>query len=249
MIEVSRQGSVTIIKLNRGIINAINPGLVNALADGIEEVRNDHNCRAMVLCSGSPKFFSIGFDIPELIGLNRRDFGVFYRGFNQMCLELFTLPKPVIAAVDGHATAGGCILTMCCDYRIVSAQKTWMGLNEAKLKVPVPHLARLILVSRIGADRAAGIMEKGDFYQGDDLIGAGFADQMAEPGKVFPRALIVASEQASIPYDHFKRLKQKRVGTIGSDVRMQDKKSRSFFIEKWFSPEAQKMLREAMEKF
>lgn len=77
-------------------------------------------------------------------------------------LALYTLPKPVVAAITGHAIAGGCILALCCDYRFISEGRKLMGLNEVKLGVPVPYLADRVLHALVGTRYAREIIESGE---------------------------------------------------------------------------------------
>lgn len=133
LIHVEHQDEVVLLKLNRGITNALNLQLVNQLAEHLQNVRANSDVHGLVLGSSNEKFFSIGFDIPELFELARKDFRVFYHAFNRVSMALYTLPKPTIAAITGHAIAGGCILALCCDYRFIAEGRKLMGLNEIKL--------------------------------------------------------------------------------------------------------------------
>ena len=90
--------------------------------------------------------------------------------------KLFTFPKPTAAAISGHAIAGGCILTLCCDYRYIAEGRKLMGLNEIKLGVPVPYVADCILRSLVGFRHAREIMESGDFYQPETSFQKGLVD-------------------------------------------------------------------------
>jgi enoyl-CoA hydratase/carnithine racemase len=69
---------------------------------------------------------------------------------DSMCLEMLTISKPLVAGIAGHAIAGGCILSLCCDYRFISEGRKLIGLNEIKLGVPVPYVADCILRKLIG---------------------------------------------------------------------------------------------------
>jgi len=155
MISVERHDQVSVLKLNRGATNALNLQLVTCLVENLNSVRDDPKVRSLVICSSNDKFFSIEFDIPELIQLKKRDFKVFYQAFNQVCLDLYTFPKPTIAAITGHAVAGGCILALCCDYRLIATGRRLVGLNEIKLGVPVPYLGDCILQQVVGLDTLA----------------------------------------------------------------------------------------------
>ena len=141
MIHVEYNDGVAIVRLNRPVTNALNLQLVEELAGTLKQVTCKSDVRSLVLGSSNDKFFSIGFDIPQLFERTREDFTFFYHTFNQMCLDLYTLSKPTIAAITGHAIAGGCILALCCDYRFIADGRKLMGLNEIKLGVPVPYLA------------------------------------------------------------------------------------------------------------
>jgi enoyl-CoA hydratase/carnithine racemase len=94
--------------------------LVDELGKLLERIEHDSSVSALVLGSSNDKFLSIGFDIPRLFELPREDFTTFFSEFNRVCLSLYTLPKPTIAAITGHAVAGGCILALCCDYRFIA---------------------------------------------------------------------------------------------------------------------------------
>jgi len=164
MLGVEIQDSVAVAKLSRGVTNAFNLELVDELLKLILDLKFKDQVRALVLTSSNEKFFSIGFDIPQLFELSPEDFQLYYQKFNQMCLALYTFPKPTVAAITGHAIAGGCILALCCDYRVIADERQLMGLNEIKLGVPVPYLADCILRSLVGVRAARLIMESGDFY-------------------------------------------------------------------------------------
>jgi len=139
------------------------------LAGIIEKIKHDANVKGIVLTSSNEKFFSIGFDIPGLFEFSKEDLSNFYRSFNQLSIALNTLPKPTIAAITGHAIAGGCILALCCDYRFIAEGRKLMGPNEIKLGVPIPYPADCILRSLVGTRNAREITDNGDFYEPEKL--------------------------------------------------------------------------------
>ncbi|UCD05621.1 MAG: enoyl-CoA hydratase/isomerase family protein, partial [candidate division WOR-3 bacterium] len=118
-IEVGGSEGIAVVRLSRGTTNAINLELIHDLSDNLKVTRDDADISGLVLTSANEKFFSIGFDIPGLINLEEGDFREFYKAFNRLCLDMYTFPKPIVAAITGHAVAGGCILTICCDYRFI----------------------------------------------------------------------------------------------------------------------------------
>ena len=178
MIEVKTQNSVAVIKLNNGVTNALNLELIIELGNTLKRLKSDPDVSGLVLGSTNDKFFSIGFDIPKLIDLSRKDFQTFYRSFNQTCLNLYTIPKPTLASITGHAVAGGCIITLCCDYRFIAEGRKLMGLNEIKLGVPVPYLADCITRTLLGEKTARDVMETGEFYSTEKLMQTGMVDEV-----------------------------------------------------------------------
>jgi enoyl-CoA hydratase/carnithine racemase len=249
MFELNCRDSVVVIKLDHRITNVINLKLVKDMIDVVRDVKSDPRHKALILSSSNEKFFSIGFDIPGLYKLDRKDFQVFYRSFNQLCLELFTLPKPTAAAMTGHAIAGGCILALCCDYRIISRGRTLMGLNEVKLGVPVPYLAYSILVSLMGSGRADEMAEKGDYNQPEELLKMGLVNRVADPDDVLSGAVDHVLSLASMPLETYMLNKRKRVETIKTDFFKHREEMQEIFIRDWFSDKARRLLVEAMDKF
>lgn len=249
MISVENHGKVVLAKLNHGVTNAMNPKVVKELGAVFKQVKNDAGINGLVLGSSNEKFFSIGFDIPELFEMNRDDFRGFYRVFNQVCLDLFTLPKPTVAAITGHAIAGGCILALCCDYRFIAKGKKLMGLNEIKLGVPVPYLPDRVLHALAGVRKAREMMESGRFYAPDEMLKAGVVDEVLLIEDVVKTAIEHADTLGSLPKGGYGMIKQNRVEVIAEQVAARQEDKAAHFIECWYSDEVRECLKEAMKKF
>ncbi|UCG92269.1 MAG: enoyl-CoA hydratase/isomerase family protein, partial [candidate division WOR-3 bacterium] len=213
-IDIEYCDKVAVLKLNRNITNALDLALLNELAGILETLKNDSNVQGVVFTSTNEKFFSIGFDIPQLFELSEDDFAVFYRTFNRTCLDLYTLPKPTIAAIIGHAVAGGCIVALCCDYRIIAEGKKKMGLNEIKLGVPVPYLADCILRQIVGYRNAREIMDTGEFYEPENLLQLGIADMVLPVEQVLAQSIEKAKLLGSMPHNAFAMIKGNRVEMV-----------------------------------
>ena len=248
-LHLAHHNHITIAKLSRGVTNAINLELVNELAGTLQKVKDDSDIRGLVLSSANEKFFSIGLDIPQLFELSREDFAFFYQKFNHVCLDLFTLSKPTVAAITGHAIAGGCILALCCDYRFMAEGRKFMGLNEIKLGVPVPYPADCILRHLVGIRIARDVMDTGEFYQSEKLLQIGIVDEVLPIEKVLAKSIEKAGSLSASSPEAFALIKRNRVEIIWTEILARLEEKEQFFVERWYSPEARERLKEAMEKF
>jgi enoyl-CoA hydratase/carnithine racemase len=249
MIDATYEDAVAVLKLNRGVTNPLNLVLVRELAETLHRVADDPRVRAVVLRGANGKFFSIGFDIPELFDLSPEDFATFYRTFNETCLVLYTCPKPTLAAITGHAIAGGCILALCCDYRFIAEGRKLMGLNEIKLSVPVPYLADRVLHSLVGGHVAREILELGKFYQAEESLELGLVDQVWPLEEVLPRSIERARLLGAFEPQAYRTIKRNRVEPVAAQVRVCWEERQRTFVECWYSGAARERLREAIKTF
>jgi enoyl-CoA hydratase/carnithine racemase len=249
IIQFAHHDHVAVIKLSRGVINAIDLQMVTELSAVLREIKEDPNTIGLVLTSANEKFFSIGLDIPGLFPLSREEFTVFYKAFNRLCIDLFTLPRPTVAAITGHATAGGCILTLCCDYRFLAQGKKLVGLNEVKLGVPVPYPADCILRNSVGGRFARDIMYFGEFFEGRELLQMGLVDEILPPGELIPRAIATAGAVEPSSLEAFAMIKANRVERVKTNILAHLEQKEQYFVARWYAPQTRQRLKAAMEKF
>jgi Delta3-Delta2-enoyl-CoA isomerase len=249
MVSVEHHGRVALVKLENRVTNALSPKVVHELEAILQRIKEDDAVNGLVLASSNDKFFSIGFDIPELFEMNRSHFTEFYRLFNRFCLELFTLPKPTVAAITGHAIAGGCILALCCDYRFIAKGNKLMGLNEIRLGLPVPYFPDRLLHALAGIRRAREMMESGEFYPPEKAFEMGIVDKILPVEDVVKAAVEHADTLGSLPKVGYGMIKQNRVEVIVEAVMARQDQKETAFIGSWYSDEARERLQEAMKKF
>jgi enoyl-CoA hydratase/carnithine racemase len=245
-VSIEDHDSLAIIRLNNGVTNAISPALVVDLSAAVKQVQGQF---IGVVLAGGEKFLSIGFDLPGLLQLDRDGVTEFFYNFNRAALALFTLPLPTACAITGHATAGGTILALTCDYRFAATGKKLMGLNEVKLGVPVPYLADLILRQIVGDRAATEILYLGDLVPTSEAARIGLVDEVLQQDEVEDRALEKVATLAALPRPAFEAIKVNRVEAIRIRYEENYESKHETFLDCWFTEQTQELLIEAAKKF
>src|SRR2546427_8326627 len=134
--RIERDGEVALIRLENGKANAIGPSFLDRLESLLGQLGD---ARAAVI-TGQGSAFSAGLDLPALIDLDRVGMRAFVLRFDAVMMRVFELPIPLVAAVNGHAIAGGCVLALQADVRIGADREARIGLNETQLGIGLPSL-------------------------------------------------------------------------------------------------------------
>ena len=249
LVNLTSQDSIAVLSLANGAANPISPALAADLNSALDDVENDRECRGLVLTSESEKFFSIGFDIPSLYPIDEKGFLEFFRTFNRACLRLFTLPAPTACVVTGHATAGGCILALMCDYRYMTEGRKWIGLNEIKLGVPVPLLPELALRLVCGDRVATEMLYTGEFLDGNAAAKVKLVDEVTPPQDVFGKALDKVKSIGGYYARAFKAIKENRVTSVRDEYLKRQEADNQRFLDMWYDERTREGLAEAMKKY
>ena len=203
MIDVERRKDVVVLRLDHGKVHALDDVLLGELAERLDEVERS-DARAVVLTAAGG-VFSAGVDLQKVL-----DGGPVYLERSLPLLissfvRLFSYPRPVVAAVNGAAIAGGCILACACDRRIV-VEGGRIGASELLVGVPFPVSALEILRWACG-DRTEEVVLTGKLYGSDEALAVGLAHEIVAPEALVDRALAVAGELGSIAPEAFRLAK------------------------------------------
>jgi len=239
-------GKIAVLRLTNGVTNAIGAEVVRDLSTALSAIRK--RSRGLVL-AGNTKFFSIGLDLPELLTLDRDGMSGFWNRFEDLVLDLYTLPIPTACAIAGHATGGGAVLALACDFRFMANGRKLIALNEVKIGLPVPWLADRML-RQIVSDRVAVEVEfRSAFLGPEEANGAGLGDGICAEGEVEARAVEKISELAAMPSIAFSLTKQHRTRDIPTQFKAIRHDLNRAFMDCWFAPSTQTLLKEAATKF
>ena len=245
-ITTDMQDGIAVLELGYGVTNAISPGLVADLAGALKDAKA--SAKGVVLC-GNEKIFSMGFNLPELIQLDREGLRAFIFGFSAAIHDLYVLPLPTAVAIEGHAIAGGTILGLAADFCIAAAGRKLLGLNEIKLGLPVPYLALMILGQKVSHPLALEIIYHGEFTRAEKAFDMGLVDEIVAPGSARERAVDRIKAISSYPSGEFGLMKETQVAAIKTTYAENHAVQHDRFLDCWFSAETQALLVEAAYKF
>jgi enoyl-CoA hydratase/carnithine racemase len=173
-LRIERQGTLAIVRLDKARANAMDAALVDELIRTAADLQQDDGVRGVLLASAHPKVFCPGLDLVFLDAYDAPALEAFVLRFAEMVWALYGLTKPVVAAVGGHAVAGGCILALTADLRLL-ARGAQMGLNEVKIGVPLPWTVTVLLRASLPPTSFAEVALDGRNFSDDEAVRVGLA--------------------------------------------------------------------------
>ncbi len=232
--EVSTEQGIATITLARGKVNALDEPGVEELQRRLVELERDREVRAVVL-TGRGAFFSFGFDIPGFLDYSKEAFTGYLTKFTDLCRALFLFPRPVVAAINGHAVAGGCMLATACDHRVMVSDKARISLNEITFGASVFAGATETLRYCVGSANAQQILFSGAMYAAEQALALGLVDQVTTADALLPRARDVAAELARKAPAAFASIKSLLRDPIAAEAQRREADSIHEFVEIWYS--------------
>jgi enoyl-CoA hydratase len=196
-INLERGDRVAVVTMARGSVNAMDLDLCQRLSEAFGELASDDSVGAVVL-TGAGRAFSAGVDLKQILSGGEGYARQFVDRLSECFLATLTVPKPVVAAVNGHAIAGGCVLAAACDHALVAEGQARIGLSELRVGVPFPTSALEIVRARLGTRTARAIFGAST-YPPQIAAELGFVDEVTDSEGVVDAARAVAERLAAIP--------------------------------------------------
>jgi enoyl-CoA hydratase/carnithine racemase len=246
LVEILEHGPIREIRLARPPVNALDTDLCRALIAALDAAVAE-GARGVVL-SGNDKVFSAGLDVPHLMshGDNRDALQDSWGAFFGATRTLAELRVPVVAALTGHSPAGGCVLALCCDYRIMArnpdpARPFAIGLNETQVGLVAPEGIQQLMRRVVGIYRAERLLVAGEMVPAERALEIGLVDELVAPQEVVPRAIGWLQQLLKLPSHPMLQTRAiaraDLVAALHADNIRMDR-----FIEGWYSPDTQAAL-------
>ena len=180
---------VAMLTLNRPPVNSLSMEMCQAISAAVKDVEDDSNVEGVVLASSNPNILSAGLDLAELYNPDPNRLPDFWNSFQQLFIDLYLSRLATVAAIEGHAPAAGCMLAICCDYRVMTDQKGRIGLNETLLGIAAPPWLGQAMVNTIGMRNAELSLGLGLLYSPQEALGIGLVDKVVSADAVVSNAL------------------------------------------------------------
>lgn len=177
LVDVNDKTGYATVTMNRPPVNSLNLELLTALSKTLDDLQNNKS-RGMILTSSSPTVFSAGLDIMEMYKPDAARLREFWTTLQDVWLKLYGSPFATVAAINGHAPAGGCLLAMCCEYRIMLPKFT-IGLNETQLGIVAPSWFMATMKNTISSRAAEKALTLGTLFSTDEAWAIHLIDEIA----------------------------------------------------------------------
>jgi len=246
MIDVIEHGEVLELRLNRPPVNALSPELLAAIGSGVRQAPKD-GARAVVL-SGSPGVFSGGLDVPCLLALDRHDLSAGLEVFFGTIESLATSPVPVAAAITGHSPAGGAVLALACDWRVMADGEFKIGLNEVRIGIPIPEIVASLVRRAVGARRAEDLCVTGRLLDPTSALEAGFVDAVVPPDQVVDAARNWCEGVISVPPSALVETRTRMRSDLVAMIERHCERDARRLSEAWFEPELQTAMKQLVAR-
>jgi Delta3-Delta2-enoyl-CoA isomerase len=233
-VEVETNEGIATVALNRGKVNALNGSVLDELRERLIELETDEDVKAIIL-TGRGKFFSFGFDIPEFLSFTKTEFTDYVTNFTDLYTYLFLYPKPVVAALNGHAIAGGCMLSLACDSRVMVTGKSKIALNEIAFGSTVFAGSTEMLRFLVGNANATQILYTGAMYSAEEAMSLGLAQEVVTEDNLMARARKIASDFASKHAPAFASIKSLLRKPIVENMIKRERASIQDIVDIWYS--------------
>ncbi len=196
MIELGEQDGIAILTMTHGKANALDTAFCEAIAVRFQAL-GAASARAVVI-TGRGRMFSAGVDLPKLLDGGAPYVREFLPALHKLYDAVFNFPKPVVAAVNGHAIAGGCVLACAADRRLMARDGGTMGITELRVGVPFPALAFEVMRTATVPRHLPDVLLGAATYAPQGAAERGWIDEIVEPSELLDRALAAARRLAEL---------------------------------------------------
>ncbi|XP_059126165.1 enoyl-CoA delta isomerase 1, mitochondrial [Peromyscus eremicus] len=206
VVEPDAAAGVAVMKFKNPPVNSLSLEFLTEFFISLEKLENDKSFRGVILTSDRPGVFSAGLDLMEMYGQNPAHYAEYWKAVQELWLRLYLSNLILVAAINGASPAGGCLMALTCDYRIMADNpKYTIGLNESLLGIVAPFWLKDNFVNTIGHRAAERALQLGMLFPPSEALKLGAVDEVVPEDQVHSKARSVMAQWLAIP-DHSRQL-------------------------------------------
>ncbi|XP_026180019.1 enoyl-CoA delta isomerase 1, mitochondrial isoform X2 [Mastacembelus armatus] len=205
-VDLDQSTGVAVMHMQNPPVNSLSLDFLTEFCINLEKLEMDKSCRGLIITSSVPKVFSAGLDIMEMYGTTPERCGEFWKAVQEMWLKLYSSNMVTIAAINGFSPAGGCLISLTCDYRIMADNPRYsIGLNETQLGIVAPFWFKDTMVNTVGHRTTEMSLELGLLYNPSEALKIGLVDHLVPEEQVLTTATQTMTKWLAIP-DHARQI-------------------------------------------
>lgn len=248
-VRIEKRDGLAVLRMDKPRANAIDLPFVGDMTEAAARVSSDDGVRGVLLASAHPKVFCPGLDLVGLVELDRTAMKQFMGAFARMVWSLYGMSKPVVAAIGGHAVAGGCVLALTADYRVLRRGGMNIGLNEVRVGVPLPWSVATLLKASVRPERLSEVALLGRNFADDQALDVGLVQELAAEVDFEARCLARLEEFAEKDTLSLSRTKQNLRGPALADMKAHEAEHADEWLDSWFSEPTRARIKETVAGF
>ncbi|CAI5674257.1 enoyl-CoA delta isomerase 1, mitochondrial isoform X2 [Oreochromis niloticus] len=199
-VDFDQSTGVAVMRMQSPPVNSLSLEFLTDVCIALEKLEMDKSCRGLIVTSSQPKVFSAGLNILDMYGKSPEHCVEFWKAVQEMWLKFYGSNMITIAAVNGSSPAGGCLLSMTCDYRIMADNPRYsIGLNETQLGIVAPFWFKDTMINTVGHRTTEMALQLGLLYSPAEALKIGLVDQLVPEDQVLTTATETMTKWLAIP--------------------------------------------------
>jgi 3,2-trans-enoyl-CoA isomerase len=245
-IKVTIKDHLSIITLDRGKSNAMNGEMITELDDILKNIAGDPGISGAII-TGKDHFFSAGLDLIELYSYSEEEAESFWHKFLNFTATITSFKKPLVAAINGHSPAGGCVIALACDYRIMAEGKFIIGLNEVPVGIIVPQSIFALYSFWIGQANAARSLLEGKLFNPEEALTIGLIDEIVNPASILTAAERKIRKYMAMERNTWEQSKLNIRKNLIAATSADHSEALAEMLKQWWSPATRSILKTIIE--
>lgn len=245
-IDLAVDDGIAYLRLNRGKSNAMHHEMIVECRQAIEMTQKDPTARALLIM-GKDGFFSAGLDLVALYEYDENEMRLFWYEFIKLIETFLKFDKPAVAAINGHSPAGGCVLALCCDYRIMAEGDFVIGLNELPVGIIVPEGIFQLYSFWLGHATAYQYLLEGKLVQPAKALSVGLINAIEPHDKIITAAERKVRKFLEFEPQTWRKSKRNLRKNLIEHFAKDPSEEIESILEQWWSPSTRNMLKSIID--